>query len=158
MNAQKLPPQVDVPQVDGPQVDVPQDAARVDAPRRRFLDWPGPTPTVIGTGSVFVGDIRAIGTLVVSGSIEGDGDLAGDLNLSAVGKWHGNIHARCAIIAGSIVGDLTVADRLEIGQTAVIRGRVRARTIAIAKGAIVEGDVEVTTQASVLHFEEKRDR
>jgi cytoskeletal protein CcmA (bactofilin family) len=134
------------------------DSPRVDAPRRRFLDWPEPTPTVIGAGSVFVGNVRSVGTFVVSGVIEGDGDLAGDLNLSAVGQWHGNVRARCAIVAGSIVGDLTVTDKLEIGHTAVIRGRVRARTIAIAQGAIVEGDLEVTTETPVLRFDEKRDR
>jgi len=159
MTEQNPPLQVDAPGVDAPRVDAPRvDAPRVDGPRRRFLDWPEPTPTVIGAGSMFVGDVRAAGTFVVSGVIEGDGDLAGDLNLAAVGKWHGNVHARSAIIAGSIVGDLIVADKLEIAQTAVIRGRVRARTIAIAKGAIVEGDMQVTTDAPVLHFEEKRDR
>jgi cytoskeletal protein CcmA (bactofilin family) len=138
-----------------PAEDVPPQA---DVPRRRFLDWTEPTPTVIGAGSEFVGTVRGTGTFVVSGLIEGDGDLAGDLNLAAIGKWHGNIRARCAIIAGAIVGDVTIADKLEIGRTAVIRGRVRARTIAIAQGAIVEGDIEVTTDAAVERFEEKRDR
>jgi cytoskeletal protein CcmA (bactofilin family) len=129
-----------------------------DAPKRRFLDRPEPAPTVIGAGSVFVGKVRGSGTFVVSGVIEGDGDLAGDLILAAVGRWHGNISARCASISGGIVGDVTIADKLEIGRTAVIRGRVRARTIAIAQGAIVDGNMEVTTDAPVLQFEENRDR
>jgi cytoskeletal protein CcmA (bactofilin family) len=46
---------------------------------------------------------------------------------------------------------------LEIGYTAVIRGKVSARTIAIAKGAIVDGEIEVTSGAPVLQFEEKRE-
>ena len=47
---------------------------------------------------------------------------------------------------------------MEIGYTAVIRGTVSARTIAIAKGAIVDGDIEVTSGAPMLEFEEKRER
>ena len=54
-------------------------------------------------------------------------------------------------------GGLSVRDKLEIGHTAVIRGKVSARTIAIAKGAIVDGEIEVTSGAPVLQFEEKRD-
>jgi cytoskeletal protein CcmA (bactofilin family) len=40
----------------------------------------------------------------------------------------------------------------------VIRGRVTARTVAIARGAIVDGDIEVTSGEPVLEFEEKRGR
>jgi hypothetical protein len=39
----------------------------------------------------------------------------------------------------------------------VIRGRVSARTVAIAKGAIVDGEIEVTSGTPVMQFEEKRD-
>jgi cytoskeletal protein CcmA (bactofilin family) len=52
---------------------------------------------------------------------------------------------------------LSVRDKLEIGYTAVIRGRVSARTVAIAKGAIVDGEIEVTSNSPVVQFEEKRD-
>ena len=73
------------------------------------------------------------------------------------GTWHGFIQAQQAIVAGKITGGLIVRDKLEIGYTAVIRGKVSARTIAIAKGAIVDGEIEVTSDAPVLQFEEKRD-
>jgi cytoskeletal protein CcmA (bactofilin family) len=94
---------------------------------------------------------------VVSGEVHGDGDLDGALNLSASGSWHGHIRAQQAIVAGTILGGLTVKDKLEIGYTAVIRGRISARTVAIAKGAIVDGEIEVTSDAPVIRFEEKRE-
>ncbi len=124
--------------------------------KRRFLDSSA-TPTFIGANSVFVGDIRGTGQFVVSGEVHGDGDLNGALNLSATGSWHGQVRAQQAIVAGTILGGLTVQDKLEIGYTAVIRGKVSARTIAIAKGAIVDGEIEVTSDAPVVQFEEKRD-
>src|SRR6202142_2265028 len=125
--------------------------------KRRFLDSGSATPTFIGIDSVFVGDIRGKGQFVVSGEVHGDGELEGALNLSASGSWHGQVRAHQAIVAGTIMGGLIVEDKLEIGYTAVIRGRVSARTIAIAKGAIVEGEIEVTSDAPVMQFEEKRD-
>lgn len=126
--------------------------------KRRFFEGSSATPTFIGAESVFVGNIRGAGHFVVSGEVHGDGDLRGGLNLSSTGSWHGFIHAEQAIVAGRITGGLNVRDKLEIGHTAVIRGKVSARTIAIAKGAIVDGEIEVTSGAPVLQFEEKRDR
>ncbi|MDP9090318.1 MAG: polymer-forming cytoskeletal protein [Pseudomonadota bacterium] len=125
--------------------------------KRRFLDSNSASPTFIGENSVFVGDIRGSGQFVVSGEVHGDGELDGALNLSVTGRWHGQVRAQQAIIAGTILGGLIVQDKLEIGYTAVIRGKVSARTVAIAKGAIVDGEIEVTSETPVLHFEEKRD-
>jgi cytoskeletal protein CcmA (bactofilin family) len=129
----------------------------MDQPKRRFLELGEATPTFIGANSVFVGNIRGTGQFVVSGEVHGDGELDGALNLSATGSWHGNIQAQQAIVAGKILGGLSVKDKLEIGYTAVIRGRVSARTVAIAKGAIVDGEIEVTSDTPVLEFEEKRE-
>jgi cytoskeletal protein CcmA (bactofilin family) len=106
---------------------------------------------------VFVGNIRGPGDFVVSGAVHGDGELQGGLNLSTTGIWNGFIQAERAIIAGKITGGLTVRDKLEIGYTAVIRGKVSARTVAIATGAIVDGEIEVTSGSAVQQFEEKRD-
>jgi cytoskeletal protein CcmA (bactofilin family) len=133
------------------------EAVRPAAPtKRRFFDRAAAGPTVIGEGSVFVGNLAGTGPFVVSGEVHGDGNLGGDLHLAAGAGWRGHVRARRAVIAGHIIGSLHVADKLEIGHTAVIRGRVSARQIAIAKGAIVDGDIEVTSGDPVMQFDEKR--
>jgi cytoskeletal protein CcmA (bactofilin family) len=127
---------------------------------RRFLErtlQASATATFIAADSVFVGNIRGRGQFVVFGEVQGDGDLEGGLNLSAKGRWIGNIRAQEAIVAGTILGALEVAGKLEIGSTAVIRGSVSARTLAIAKGAIVDGELVVTSGAAIIQFEEKRE-
>lgn len=131
----------------------------MNQPKRRFFELlSSVTPTFIGADSVVVGDIKGAGQFVVSGEVHGDGDLDGGLNLAVTGVWIGNIRAQQAIVAGKITGGLAVRDRLEIGYTAVIRGKVSARTVAIAKGAIIEGDIEVTSGEAPVEFEEKRDQ
>jgi cytoskeletal protein CcmA (bactofilin family) len=125
-------------------------------PKRRFFDLDSTSATVIGAESVVLGDIRGKGQFVVSGQVHGDGDLAGGLNLAVTGVWNGYVRAERAIVAGKITGGLAVTDKLEIGHTAVIRGRVSARTIAIARGAIVDGEIEVTSGEPIVEFEERR--
>jgi len=39
----------------------------------------------------------------------------------------------------------------------VIHGSVSARTLAIAKGAIIDGEMVVTSGTAILQFEEKRE-
>ncbi len=125
--------------------------------KRRFLESGSSSATFIGAETVFVGNIRGTGQFVISGEVHGDGELAGSLNLSASGVWNGYIQAHQAVVAGRITGGLAVRDKLEIGYTAVIHGRVSARTVAIAEGAIVDGEIEVTSDAPVVRFEEKRE-
>lgn len=126
-------------------------------PKRRFLDPVSPTPTVISAGTVLMGNLRGKGQFVVSGEVHGDAELEGAFHLSVSGRWYGNIQAQQATVAGKIDGALIVEDKLEIGYSAVIRGKVSARTIAIAKGAIVDGEIEVTSDAAIVSFEEKRE-
>ncbi len=66
------------------------------------------------------------------------------------------MHARHGIIAGKVSGKLVIAEKLEIGATAVIRADVVARSIAVAKGAVIEGQVTITSGEAVVEFEEKR--
>ena len=128
--------------------------------KRRFLERSTAPrtapPTVIGAETVILGNLRGRGQFVVSGEVRGDGDLEGALHLSVTAVWHGMVHAHQAVVAGRITGGLIVRDTLEIGRSAVISGRVSARSIAIAKGAIVDGEIEVTSGTPITEFEEKR--
>jgi len=128
----------------------------MNEPKRRFFDLHAQAPTVISAGSIIVGEVRGTGDYVVSGEIHGDGDIGGGLSLAAGAVWNGYIRAQQAVIAGKITGGLAVRGRLEIGYTAVIRGSVTAATIAIARGAIVDGDIVVTSGMPMQEFEEKR--
>jgi len=133
-----------------------QDAAKTAATKRRFLERNNGSPTVLGAETVFVGDIHGRGTFVIYGEVRGDGDIRGSLNLAASATWLGHIHAHQAVVAGHITGSLIVEGKLEIGYTAVIHGKVSAQSIAIAKGAIVDGEIETTSGTPIQEFEEKR--
>lgn len=127
-----------------------------ETPRRRLADRVSTSPTFVGTGSRFTGNLECDGDLVVGGSVVGDGDVHGALTLSEGGHWKGEIRAVIAVIAGEVEGSVVIAEKLEVRATARIKGSLNARSIAVAKGAIIEGDMDVTSGKPVVHFEEKR--
>lgn len=130
--------------------------ATTDAPRRRMFDRAGAAPTLLGAGSRFEGRLEAEGPVVVAGTVIGDGEIRGPLSVAVGAHWQGDVHAHAAVIAGRVTGNLSVDEKLEIGKGAVIRGNVRARSLAIAHGAVVDGELQVTGDQPVVRFEEKR--
>jgi cytoskeletal protein CcmA (bactofilin family) len=124
--------------------------------KRRLLDRIGEAPTLITEGSRLTGDLETSGSLVVCGTIRGDGQVGGALHMTASAQWHGEVHARSAVICGQLTGKLVIEEKLEIGASAVIRADVVAHSIAIARGAVIDGTVTVTSGEPVLHFDEKR--
>jgi cytoskeletal protein CcmA (bactofilin family) len=125
-------------------------------PRRRLTDRVSSSPTFIGAGSRLVGNLDCEGDLVVGGSVKGDSVTGGSFTLSEGGRWEGTIQSTNAVVAGEIEGSVTARDKLEIRKTARIRGAVSARSLAIAEGAVIEGDMAVTSDAPVVHYDEKR--
>ena len=129
-----------------------------DTPKRRLFDQLGSAPSYIASGCRITGDVEAPGALVMCGQVHGDGDVKGHLSVAVNARWEGEIHARSAILGGTISGAIRVDEKLEIRSTALIRGQITARSIAIARGAVIEGEVTVTSGEPILTFEEKRAR
>lgn len=125
-----------------------------NSPRRRISD--NSAPTVIGAGVNFRGDITAPGAVMLSGKVVGDGDIGGMLSIAREAHWEGQVRARSAVVAGRITGSIRVEDRLEVGAAARILGQVSAKSLAIARGAVIEGDITVTSGEPIVQFEEKR--
>jgi cytoskeletal protein CcmA (bactofilin family) len=96
------------------------------------------------------------GSLMLAGSIHGDGEIGGTLSISRDALWEGKVRAGAAVIAGTLDGSIEVSGALEVGQTARIKGQVTARSLAIAQGAVIEGEMQVTSGEPIVRFEEKR--
>ena len=126
--------------------------------KRRLIDQIGDSPTFVAEGSRITGDLETAGPLVVCGAVMGDGRIGGALHMAVTAQWQGEIHAQAAVVAGRISGRLVLEDKLEVAATAVIRADIVARTIAIARGAVIEGVMTVTSGQPVVQFEEKRER
>lgn len=127
-----------------------------DTPRRRVTDRISSSPTFIGVGTKLTGNLVCEGDLIVGGSVAGDSIVRGSFTLSEGGRWEGRLQVKNAVIAGEWHGEIEATEKLEIRKSARIRGAVTARSIAVARGAVIDGEMAVTSGAPVVHYDEKR--
>ena len=127
-----------------------------DSKRRRFRDQVSGAPTLINEGCKITGVISGSGDYQVSGEIDGDCEIDGTVTLAHSGYWQGTINATNVVISGHVEGDIIAAGKVEVSSTARISGKVTGEAIAVAEGAVVEGQMKTTGQAEPVGFIEKR--
>jgi|SRR5688572_7391660 cytoskeletal protein CcmA (bactofilin family) len=124
--------------------------------KRRIGDANGGPTTYIGASTTIVGTIAGQGAYVFCGNVEGDCDIDGPLTLLNGGRWKGTMRANDIVVAGSVEGDVIAKQRVEIAGTARITGSLSGHSIAVAEGAVIEGEIRVTSGGQPIEFEEKR--
>jgi cytoskeletal protein CcmA (bactofilin family) len=122
---------------------------------RRIRDSNGPT-TYIAASTKIVGTITGKGAYVFCGTVEGDCDIDGPLTLADGGHWKGILKATDVVVAGVVEGDVIAAQRVEILGSARVTGSLSGNSIAVAEGAIIAGEIKVTSGAAPMTFLEKR--
>lgn len=123
---------------------------------RRFRDRPSGAPTLINEGCKITGVISGSGDYQVSGEIDGDCEIDGTVTLARDGYWQGTIKAGNVVISGHVEGDIVASGKVEIAASARITGTVTGEAIAVAEGAVVEGQMKTTLQPEPVGFVEKR--
>ncbi|HHH48340.1 MAG TPA: polymer-forming cytoskeletal protein [Gammaproteobacteria bacterium] len=121
---------------------------------RRILDRVEGFATSVGPEAHFRGAITGAGHCIVYGHVEGDCDIAGTLVVAEGGRWVGEIVADNVLIAGQVAGSLVAREKMEIVSTARIRGKLACRVIAIAEGAVHDGELQM---GDVTRFADRRD-
>ena len=121
---------------------------------RRSLDGVEGFTTSVGAGSVFTGTIGGEGHTIVLGRVEGSSDLNGTLVIGEGGAWLGNVTAKNVVIAGELEGTIVAQEKIEILSTAQIRGSLTSPVIAIAEGAVHDGEIHM---GEVKRFTDRRD-
>ncbi len=123
--------------------------------KRRIQDSNGPT-TYVAASTTIVGTITGKGAYVFCGTVEGDCDIEGPLTLAEGGRWKGTLKATDIVVAGVVEGDVVAAQRVEILGSARVTGSLSGNSIAVAEGAIIDGEIKVTSGAPPTQFLEKR--
>ena len=124
--------------------------------KRRILDSTAESATYIAPSTTIVGELSGKGSYVFCGSVEGNCAIDGPVTLTEDGHWKGTLEATDVIIAGSVEGDVVATQRVEIWGTARITGSLRGNSIAVAEGAVIEGEIKVSHDEEPVKFQEKR--
>jgi cytoskeletal protein CcmA (bactofilin family) len=124
--------------------------------KRRIQDSANGPATYIAATTKIVGTITGQGGYVFCGTVEGDCDINGPLTLAEGGRWKGTMKATDIVVAGTVEGDVVAKQRVEIAGTARVTGSLSGNSIAVAEGAIIEGEIKVTSGEPPVKFQEKR--
>ena len=127
-----------------------------DSKQRRLRDSTGGPGTLISEGCKFEGVLSGTGNFLINGEVEGECDIDGSVTLARNGFWKGTIKAGTIIVAGTIEGNIVAAGRVEISDSARIKGTISGEEIAVAEGAIVDGEMRTTGRSEPVEFVEKR--
>jgi cytoskeletal protein CcmA (bactofilin family) len=125
--------------------------------KRRIQDGASGPTTYIAASTALVGTITGQGPFVFCGTVEGDCDINGPLTLAKGGQWKGILRATDIVVAGTVEGDVVAKQRVEILGSARITGSLSGNSIAVAEGAIIEGEIKVTSGEPPTTFQEKRE-
>ncbi len=124
--------------------------------KRRIADsGTGPT-TYVAPGTTITGTVTGQGRYVFCGTVDGDCDIDGPVTLAESAVWRGTLRATDVIVAGEVEGEVIAKERLEIGGSARVRGRLSGHSIAVASGAVIDGDLKVASGGTPTTFDEKR--
>lgn len=123
---------------------------------RRVLDEVTGFATLVGACARLSGHFEGTDNCIINGVVEGDCELAGMLVLGEQGHWRGNIMAANAVISGQVDGDIVTREKLELTSSARVYGAISSAAIAIASGAIHEGNIHMEQGPEVVRFQEKR--
>jgi len=124
--------------------------------RRRIQDSANGPATYIAKGSKITGTLTGKGTYVFCGEVEGDCDIEGPVTLAEGGHWRGTLRATDVVVAGTVDGDVIASQRVEIAGSARVAGSLSGNSIAVAEGAVIEGEIKVTNGKTPTLFAEKR--
>ncbi len=125
--------------------------------RRRTLDHVGDFTTMLGPDSVYMGVFQGKDNHIIYGEVQGECDLEGILVLGEGSRWKGNIRAANIVIAGRVEGDIQATNKLELAKTAYVRGKITSPVVAIARGAVHEGNIRMSRQTQITRYVERRE-
>lgn len=100
--------------------------------------------TVIGKGIHIHGELTGSAPIEVWGTLEGVTGTEGRFWVREGGKVGGEIAAAEVIIEGQVNGKISAEQKVEFRPTCKVRGDVMAKKVAIAEGAVFDGQIRMS--------------
>lgn len=104
--------------------------------------------TIIGKGATVNGTIKTDGTLRIDGKLEGEINVAGDLIIGETGVVNADVVAQNITVAGMVKGNIKASGKLDLKASGKIFGDITVKDLAVAQGALLQGEVCMTSPDS----------
>lgn len=105
--------------------------------------------TIIGPSVKVKGEFNGQGDIIVEGVLEGSLKTGNRLRVGDKAKIKASVEAKDSSISGEVTGNIKIKGFLELTATARITGDVEAASIAIEKGAQINGRITMGGAAPI---------
>jgi cytoskeletal protein CcmA (bactofilin family) len=95
--------------------------------------------SVIGPGLRVTGDLKTAEPLRILGSLDGNLQVEGAVEIGQGGRVRGDVHAHAVAVEGRIDGNVVVEDKVELKLTGRIRGDIVAPRVQMVEGSFFRG-------------------
>jgi cytoskeletal protein CcmA (bactofilin family) len=104
--------------------------------------------TYFGNKLKITGNVSGSGDFVILGSLDGEFDLKGELQVAEPANIKGTIKAADISVKGSVQGTISAAETVHLDSTARVRGRINCPKISMMEGARFDGDINMSGKES----------
>lgn len=115
------------------------DAARDVRPDR----LPGGGRTLIGSLTRVKGILRAGGSVVVRGTVEGSIAIAGGLTVAPGGRVEADIEAQTVALEGEARGSIRAGARVTLSERGFFEGRMATPILDLSPGSVLRGSARI---------------
>ena len=122
----------------------------------KYDEFTKPTSTVIGKGFTIQAarfTCAESESMRIDGTVQGDIEIDGLINISDTGRVDGNIIAGSARIAGRVFGNINCRNTVHLATTADVTGDVLTTTLIVDEGAIFSGCFKTHISVETLKIE-----
>ena len=99
--------------------------------------------TIIGSTTIFTGNIEGEGTVRVDGRVVGDLKVSGDVYVGDNATIKGSIEAANVHLSGSVEGNITARGLLKILSSAKLYGDIHVNSFVADEGALFQGKCDM---------------
>ena len=104
--------------------------------------------TYFGKNLKVTGNVFGSGDLIILGSLDGEFDLKGKLQIAEPANITGTVKAADISVKGSIQGTITAVEKVHLDPTARVQGQINSPKISMMEGARFDGDINMSGKKS----------
>ena len=128
-----------------------KEAAKTMAPQQSTARTKAPQPsrgpketTYFGQNLKVTGNVYGSGDLIILGSLDGEFDLKGKLQVAEPANVTGTVKAGHINVKGSIQGTITAIEKVHLDPTARVQGQINSPKISMTEGARFDGEINMS--------------
>jgi cytoskeletal protein CcmA (bactofilin family) len=111
----------------------------------------------LGTGTNYQGKLNFQGAVRIDGNFNGEVESEGTLVVGKDACVEGVVHVGQLILSGKIVGEVLSKEKAVLHKTANLQGNLVTPTLMVEEGAVLEGQVTMTSSVPKSTNEEKEE-